>query len=210
MIISLIGMSGSGKTYWSQKLADQGFLYIGCDDLIEQKLEPELKKLGYSGIRDVSQWLGQPYDQQFRKNQEKYIQFEIEIVNEIFDKIKNLLFSHDNIVIDTTGSLIYTGDKICFQLQKYTTVVYLQVPYYMRSFMLNQYIDDPKPVIWKDKFNKQKSETNKQALKRCYPDLLKHREKLYEQYADISLNAHESRQNNFTINDFLKTLTIQV
>ena len=39
MKISIVGMSGSGKTYWSKKLESEGFKRFCCDDLIEEKLE---------------------------------------------------------------------------------------------------------------------------------------------------------------------------
>ncbi|MDA2921939.1 hypothetical protein MYX07_01595 [Patescibacteria group bacterium AH-259-L07] len=80
MILSLTGMSGSGKTYWSQKLTDHGFSRICCDDLIEEKLAPELVKLGYSGIADVAAWLGQPYEPKFKENEAQYLKFEKQIL----------------------------------------------------------------------------------------------------------------------------------
>ena len=60
--LSLIGMSGAGKSYWAQKLADAGFRVIGIDDRIEEKLAPELAAGGHSGIGGVAAWMGWPDD----------------------------------------------------------------------------------------------------------------------------------------------------
>src|ERR1035437_10192105 len=38
--LSLIGMSGAGKSHWARKLAAAGFRVIGIDDRIERKLAP--------------------------------------------------------------------------------------------------------------------------------------------------------------------------
>lgn len=189
MILSLIGMSGTGKTYWSQKLADHGFYNICCDEKIEEKLAPELKKLGCDGINDVAQWLGQPYDKQFKRNQSMYLKHEKQVIHEILSKVKQEDIG--NVVIDTTGSMIYMGRYIMEQLKKYTTVVYLKIPQFLYSEMFRVYINDPKPVIWGNVFNKQKNETNKQALKRCYPRLVRQRAERYDKYAHITI-AHNT------------------
>ena len=39
MIITLLGMSNSGKTYWSQRLTSAGYTHYCCDEEIEKKLE---------------------------------------------------------------------------------------------------------------------------------------------------------------------------
>ncbi|MBD3202988.1 hypothetical protein GF327_01730, partial [Candidatus Woesearchaeota archaeon] len=69
MIISMIGMSNSGKTYWSKKLEKKyNFQRYTCDDIIRKKLKKILKKQGFSGIKDVSEWMGQPYEKRYEKN----------------------------------------------------------------------------------------------------------------------------------------------
>ena len=37
-IITLIGMSGSGKSYWSKKFKKAGFTIYSIDDLISEKI----------------------------------------------------------------------------------------------------------------------------------------------------------------------------
>ena len=57
MRLSLIGMSGSGKSHWSKKLTAYGFKAFHCDDLIEELLTEDL--LGADGIPlSVGEWMG--------------------------------------------------------------------------------------------------------------------------------------------------------
>ena len=62
-------MSNIGKTHLSKILCEVGFAHINCDDLIELKLEKKLKAVGYSGIKEVARWMGQPFDERYFKNQ---------------------------------------------------------------------------------------------------------------------------------------------
>ena len=42
MRLSLIAMSGSGKSYWANQLAGIGFKCFSCDEMIASKLIEEL------------------------------------------------------------------------------------------------------------------------------------------------------------------------
>lgn len=207
MKISLIGMSGSGKSYWSKQIQGKGFKRFCIDDLIEEKLGDELKHLGYNGINDVSKWMGQPFDQQYPQASKRYLDFEQEVTEEILtviEKTKN----HKNIVIDTTGSVIYLDKEILQKLSTLTTVVYLETPASIQQKMYQLYIKEPKPVIWGDSFNKKPHEKNIEALKRCYPELLAFRTKKYEKLADVTLDYFEVREPGFTLDTFLKKITV--
>ena len=183
LVISLIGMSNIGKTFWSKKFEGEGFKRIGCDDLIEKKLALDLKKLGYAGIADISRWMGQPYDEQFYINQQKYLSLEKEVLSGILTKIKN--GNNQNIVIDTTGSIVHTGNNICDKLKKNTLVVYIESTKNIRDQMFDRYIKKPKPVVFGEIFFKKKHETCYQALERCYKELLEYRSDLYCKHADV-------------------------
>ena len=43
MRLSLIGMAGAGKSFWSGRLGLKGFNVFCCDELIAEKLGSELK-----------------------------------------------------------------------------------------------------------------------------------------------------------------------
>lgn len=205
MIISLIGMSNCGKTYWSKKLEFIGFKRFGCDDMIEKKLESELKKLGYTGINDVAKWMGQPYEIQYPKTSKKYLEFEKETLEEIIKELFTIDKQNDT-VIDTTGSVIYHGEKIIKELQKLTKIVLLDTPESVLQEMFSSYIRNPKPVYWGKNFDKKENETPKAALFRCYPKLLHFRQSKYRQYANIILDYPLTRKYGLDPVGFLKLI----
>ena len=127
MLLSLIGMAGTGKSYWANKLAEHGFKLFCCDDLISKKLASLLKRPDGTTMR-MGEWMGFPFHDGHNKRESKYLAFEIEVLNEILDYLED----HDNnpdedVVVDTTGSVIYTGKGILKRLRQYTTVVHLAI-----------------------------------------------------------------------------------
>lgn len=202
LVISLIGMSGSGKSRWSKKLAEKGFRRICCDDLIEQDLASEMKKHGIKGIQDVARWMGHPYEEHFERNQSMYLNSEIRNMRKIIDQLKRGV--DENIVIDTTGSVIYAGSHIMKSLKKYSLVIYMETPMSSLPEMLRIFMEKPKPVIWKNMFSKYRNETNEEALRRSYPKLLRQRIALYKKYADVVLGYKTKRRPGFTVDDFMQ------
>lgn len=200
LILSLIGMSNIGKTYWSKKLHNVGFKHINCDDLIEAKLASILKKLGYSGVEDVSRWMGQPYDDRFVVNQNKYLSFEREVMDKIFEQVKN--GNLNNTVIDTTGSVTQTGKSLCEKLKQYSMVINIEASENMKEKMFKQYLEEPKPVVFGDVYSQGEGETNIQALSRCYRKLLDLRSTLYAECADVII-PREAIEKNMSIHEFI-------
>src|SRR5258708_35980370 len=58
--LALIGMSGSGKTFWTKRLAEAGRPSISCHDQIEKRLASRLAVGGVAGINGVAAWMGVP------------------------------------------------------------------------------------------------------------------------------------------------------
>lgn len=204
LAVSLIGMSNTGKSYWSEKFTELNFEPIHCDDLIEAKLASELKARGYSGIADVSRWMGQPYDKRFAANQQKYLDCERDVISETILKLKaeNL----GNVVIDTTGSFVHLENDICSQLQLCSLIVCIEATKDMQDKMFKLYIEKPKPVIFGDIFSVKKGETGRQALKRCYPELLDYRSRLYRQYADVVI-SRDAVADNLAVDKFVSLVS---
>jgi shikimate kinase len=196
-------MSGCGKTYWAKQLIPLGFTHICCDDLIEKKLPPELARFGRGGIQNVAKWLGRPYEPRFLKNQARYLSVEKEIMGGILTLLKE---GADNLIIDTTGSVIYAGGGVCEELKKYTTIVYLKIPPTMEKRMTERYFKEPKPVLWDGAYKKMPAESDRAFLERCYPKLLRERAKLYERYAEVIFDCEKLRDGAFTAQDFLNKL----
>lgn len=205
MGIALIGMSGIGKTFWSQKLKEYGFMYYGCDDRIEEKLGSELSNDHLYGLEGVSHWMGQPYDSKYSIRSNYYVALEEECMNDIYLEIRKN--GVRNFVIDTTGSIIYTSEQIRVSLADHALVVYLKESASHMNDMFNQYLKDPRPVIWGNSYTIQPGETKIDALRRCYPRLLSFRQKQYEEYADVVLPFEQHHHQHVPFTDFIECIT---
>jgi shikimate kinase len=114
--------------------------------------------------------------------------------------------SEENIVIDTTGSVIYTGPEILQGLKEQTILTHLATPPEIQKQVMAYYLAKPGPVLWLDQFNLRAGETYPEAVARCYPLLLQSREKIYQEYAEISIDYYQRRQPGFEVNDFIQLL----
>jgi shikimate kinase len=174
-------MSGAGKSHWAQKLAGAGFRVISMDDRIEKKLAPELAAGGYRGIGGVAAWMGWPDQPAYREREKKYLECELKSMDEALDEIQ--ASGEEGTVLDTTGSVVYTGEEICQRMQSLTTVAYLGASPAEEELLIARYLSDPKPVLWDAQFDQRPGETTHEAIARCYPQLIASRKKLYERYA---------------------------
>jgi shikimate kinase len=208
MHLSLIGMSGSGKSHWSTELAELGFLRFCCDDLIADKLAPELIRSDGTAM-DLGEWMGFPYEPQYQERESKYLACEIEVIGGVLDYLSGSN-RQEKVVVDTTGSVIYAGKNILEKLRSTTTVVHLAMPPEINEKMLEVYVDQPRPVLWRDIFFKKQGETNEKALARCYPLLLVSRERLYGQQAHVTIDYYLRRREGFGAKDFLAEIQGQI
>jgi shikimate kinase len=209
MHISLIGMSGSGKSKWSIKLSELGFKRFCCDDLITKKLASELTRVDGT-IMEPGEWMGFPHEPQYKERESDYLACEMEVLSEIIESIEKNNYLGKNIVIDTTGSVIYAGEEILKKLRRCTTVIHFSTPPEAQELMLKAYLTNRRPVLWRDFFRKLPNETNEEALARCYPKLLIHREHLYEQYKDMTIDYYTLNHREFQIEDFMNIVHMNI
>jgi shikimate kinase len=200
-------MSGAGKSHWTRKLAGAGFRAISIDDRIERKLASELSSGEHRGIGGVAAWMGWPDQPDYGEREKKYLAGEIESMREVLDEIE--ASGHEGIVLDTTGSVIYTGEEICRRLQRLTTVVYLAASPGELDTLITRYSSDPKPVLWGDVFSRRAGESARDAVARCYPQLIAHRKELYERYADVVIPTAQLREASPDARGFLEILDSQ-
>jgi shikimate kinase len=202
--LSLIGMSGAGKSHWAQKLAGAGFRVISIDDRIEKKLAPELAAGGYRGIGGVAAWMGWPDQPAYREREKKYLECEVKSMDEALDEIQ--ASGEEGTVLDTTGSVVYTGEEICQRMQSLTTVAYLGASPAEEELLIARYLSDPKPVLWDAQFDQRPGETTHEAIARCYPQLIASRKKLYERYAHRVVSMERLRDLQPDARGFLELL----
>ncbi len=196
-------MAGSGKSYWSTKLAELGFKRFCCDDLIATKLAPDLTRADGSTM-ELGEWMGFPFEPRYKEREARYLEQEIDVLLKILLDLEDRKSSSgEKIVVDTTGSVIYTGRDILHRLRQCTLVVHLSTPPEVKEHMLRVYVAKPRPVLWREVFSRGPGETNEEALARCYPKLLFTRERLYEQNAHVTISYRKRNQKDFGVNDFL-------
>jgi shikimate kinase len=202
--LSLIGMSGAGKSHWAQKLAGAGFRVISVDDRIEAKLAAELAAGGYEGIGGVAAWMGWPDNPAYRTREKKYLECEVASMDEALNEIQSS--TGEALILDTTGSVVYTGNEICHRMQSLTNVVYLEASPAEEELLISRYLSDPKPVLWGDQFDQRPDESPQDAIARCYPQLIAQRKKLYERYAHRVVSMDRLRNANPDARGFLELL----
>jgi len=206
MRLSLIGMAGSGKSHWSMKLVEHGFRRFCCDDLIAAKLDPELTRPDGTTM-ELGQWMGFPYEPHYRERESKYLAYEIEVLTEILEYLESRKSNpEEKIVLDTTGSVIYTGERILRRLRRYTTVIYLSIPPEVRGQLLKAYVSNPHPMLWRNVFSKEPDETEQEALARCYPRLIVARQRMYDHYANVTIDYYRRSEEGFGVSDLLNAV----
>lgn len=184
--LALIGMSGAGKTFWAKKLAATGIPAIFCDDRIEERLGPRLAPGGYSGINGVAAWMGWPDSATYAEREAEYLAEEIHTLDEALQQLEKQPGA--SLVLDTTGSIIYAGNHLLLRLRRQMTVVYLAASAQEQQLLIERYLRDPKPVLWRGAFLSKAGEMPRETVARCYPALIEARRQSYEALAHCTMN----------------------
>jgi len=193
--VALVGMSGAGKTFWTKKLAAEGWTAISCDDRIEQKLASRLSAGGHSGINGVAAWMGWPDNPKYAEREAQYLEEEIHTLGEVLTSLERE--PEKPLVLDTTGSVIYTGNNLLLRLRRRMTVVYLAASAEEQQLLIQRYLSDPKPVLWRGAFQPKQGESPRETVARCYPALISARRQSYEALAHCTLQVTELRDPAF-------------
>jgi hypothetical protein len=229
--LALVGMSGSGKTFWTKKLAAAGWRSVCCDDLIEQGLAPRLAAGGHSGINGVAVWMGWPTSVTYPQREAEYLAEEIGVMDEFLNNLEKETSGLEKetsglekdssdapIVLDTTGSVIYAQNNILMRLRRQMTVVHLANTDDEQRMLVERYLNDPKPVLWRGTFHVKDQETPRETVARCYPLLIASRRKSYETLAHCAVQVSELRagyggdaeKNSADVERFLQKIREQV
>jgi len=202
--LALVGMSGAGKTFWTKRLAGSGFPAVSCDDQIEQKLAPRLAAGGYAGINGVAAWMGWPDSPTYAQRESQYLAEEIASMDET---LANLEKNRDlSLVLDTTGSVIHIGNNLLMRLRRQMTVVYLAASREEQQLLIERYLGDPKPVLWRGAFQPKRGESPADTVARCYPSLIAARRQSYEALAHCTLEVATLRDGSLDAASFLEMI----
>jgi shikimate kinase len=194
-------MSGAGKTFWAKKLAACGCPTVSCDDRIEDRLAPRLAAGGHTGINGVAAWMGWPDSVTYCEREAQYLSEEIHVLDEVLTGLQRDRTC--SLVLDTTGSVIYTGNNVLHRMRKQMTVVYLAASEQERQLLIERYLSDPKPVLWRGAFVAKRGEAPRETVARCYPTLIEARRRSYEALAHTTLAVSELRDTTIDAEKFL-------
>lgn len=200
--LALIGMSGAGKTFWSGRLASGGHPAISCDDKIEARLASRLASGGYSGINGVAAWMGWPDSPTYAERESQYLSDEIAVLEEVLDDLARS--PERSLVLDTTGSVIYCGNHLLMRLRKLMTVVNFAASPQEQQLLIERYLNDPKPVLWRGAFQAKPRETPRETVARCYPNLTAGRRQSYAALAHCTIDVAQLRELPHTPEAFLE------
>src|SRR5215470_2077130 len=199
--LAIIGMSGAGKTFWTRQIAETGIPAISCDDQIEQRLAPRLKAGGFAGINGVAAWMGWPDSVTYAEREAEYLTEEIATLDEILSDMEK--DRGKSLVLDTTGSVIYAGNHLLMRLRKLMNVVYLAASDAEQQLLIERYLNDPKPVLWRGAFVAKSGEEPRDTVRRCYPNLIAARRQSYAALAHATLPVATLRELPHAASAFL-------
>jgi hypothetical protein len=197
---------------------------VCCDDLIEKRLAPRLAAGGYSGINGVAAWMGWPNSVTYVQREAEYLAEEIGVMDEFLNSLEKETSGLEKdssatpIVLDTTGSVIYAQNNILMRLRRQMTVVLLANTEDEQRMLVERYLNDPKPVLWRGTFHVKDLETPRETVARCYPLLIAVRRKSYETLAHCAVQVSElrakhasnSKNNAADVERFLQKIREQV
>jgi hypothetical protein len=205
--LALIGMSGTGKTFWSKRLAQTGSPAFCCDDRIEQRLRTRLGG-GFAGTTGVASWMGWPDSPSYAQREAEYLAQEIATLDEVLTDLERN--RSRELILDTTGSVIYTGNNLLLRLRRQMTIVYLAASSAEQQLLIQRYLTDPKPVLWRGAFQPKKGETPRETVARCYPTLIAARRQSYEALAHCTVPVAELRDATLDATAFLARVKTQL
>ena len=192
--LALIGMSGAGKSYWTKRLAAAGFPTISCDDQIEARLASVLQAGGFSGINGVAAWMGWPDRSTYAEREAQYLADETATLDDVLTSLERN--PHEELILDTTGSVIYCGNHLLHRLRRLMAIVYLAASADEQQLLIRRYLEDPKPVLWRGAFQPKPGETPRDTVARCYPTLIAARRQSYEALAHCTVPVAALRQSS--------------
>ena len=205
--LALIGMSGTGKSFWAKRLAAAGYPAVSCDDLIERKLARRLAAGSFTGINGVAAWMGWPNAATYAEREAQYLSEEISTLDGVLSGLERA--PEESLVLDTTGSVIYAGNHLLLRLRRMMTIVYLAASQEEQQLLIERYLADPKPVLWRGAFQPKPGESPRETVARCYPALVAARRQSYEALAHVTLPVAGLHDSSLDADAFLAEIRAQ-
>jgi dephospho-CoA kinase len=153
-IITLIGMSGAGKTTLSNCLEENGWKIFSVDYYIGKKLPSYLsREVTVDDLSSLSEFLGHYTVEdagEFRRRHNIFREAEIEVMYDVLDKARK---SPEPCVIDTSGSFCELEDLALYDcIGRSTQIVYLDVSEAKQTELFERALKNPKPLYYPSDF----------------------------------------------------------
>jgi shikimate kinase len=192
--VAFIGMSNIGKSYTAMRLATKyDFSLIEVDKIIWENL-------GHDSMDAFAEWQGHPYTDGYNNRERQSISLETEATRKALSTPKR------NPIIDTTGSVIYTGKDVLKTLNDDYYVVYIEAMEEHIERLKIQYFKQPKPLIWAGHYEKIDGKSETESILECYPKLLASRGRAYKSHADVTLPSTMILNADVTIEDIFEAV----
>lgn len=173
--LTFIGMSNIGKSFTAMRLRkSHGFDLYEVDEAIQ-------KALNLKSMQESADWMGFPYEESYAAREAEYLSLESKLTQQAFDNPK------ENLILDTTGSVIYLDKDTRDLLARKSVIVHIQAGPNNLERLEKLYFKSPKPLIWNGMYVDGCDRTA--ALKSAYPKLLKSRMDAYNAIADVNIPA---------------------
>src|SRR5260221_13455316 len=95
------------------------------------------------------------------------------------------------------------------RLRRQMTIVHLAASTEEQQLLIERYLNDPKPVLWRGAFQPRAGEKPRETVARCYSALVAARRQSYEAVADCTPPVAEMRDGSFEAAAFLKKVQSQ-
>jgi hypothetical protein len=165
-VITLMGMSGVGKTYLSNALEGDGWLHYSCDldigtKYLNEEIEQTLGEKNCVSMDDLSQLskyvgrLGAPEQDglnfdEFKRRQQKYLVAEcqsLRALKGVIDQAQDQKFTH--VINDSTGSLCEIDDDVLLDsIDENSLIVYIKANEEQEQKVLKRAQEYPKPLFF--------------------------------------------------------------
>lgn len=207
LALCFVGMSNCGKSHWAAQLERRlGFGMLSVDAEIERAIAPELAAAGCTGIDGMAEWMGFPSDARFAGNEATYLAHEEVVTAAAVAGAAEVNGDRSNFVLDTTGSVVYLSQATLDELRARFLVVHLEASDDMLEAMTDNYFSTPKPVVWGDCYSRNGDEEPEDALRRCYPQLLRTRKERYHALAHVSIPAKFALDHDVSLKQILNRI----
>src|SRR5260370_12121365 len=92
------------------------------------------------------------------------------------------------------------------RLRRQMTIVHLAASAKEQQLLIERYLNDPKPVLWRGAFQPRAGERPHQTVTRCYPALFAARRQSYEALPHCTLQVAKLRDGSLDAGAFLKMI----